>query len=60
MSPKQFFDKVVHLRKLQKEYLRTRSSIILRNCKIIEKEIDDEITRVNRTISDQQQQLKLF
>lgn len=60
MSPKQFFYKVVYLRKLQKEYLKTHSSIILRKCKIIEKEIDDEIIRVNKITADQQQQLKLF
>lgn len=48
MTPKEFFDAVSCMRKLQKEYFQTRSSTILRKCKQKEKEIDNEIERANR------------
>lgn len=47
------------MRKLQKEYFKTRSSSILRQCKQVEKEIDDEIERANKIVAEQQQP-KLF
>lgn len=47
MNSKEFFDKVVLMRRYQKEYFRTRSSA-LRQSKALEKEIDDEIERVQR------------
>lgn len=59
MDKKQFFDKVAYMRKLQKEYFKTRSSSILRQCKQVEKEIDDEIERANKIVAEQQQP-KLF
>lgn len=59
MNSKQFFNKVSYMRKLQKEYFQTRSSAVLRQCKQIEKEIDDEIERVNKVVLEQQQP-KLF
>ncbi|WP_288776963.1 hypothetical protein [uncultured Bacteroides sp.] len=59
MDKKQFFDKVSYMRKLQKEYFKTRSSSILRQCKQVEKEIDDEIERANKIVAEQQQP-KLF
>lgn len=46
MKPREFYDKVVQMRRMQKEYFKTRSSIALQKSKQLEKEIDDEITRV--------------
>lgn len=50
MNPKEFFDKVCRMRKAQKEYFRTRSGRALSDSKRLEKEIDDEIERVNKVI----------
>lgn len=47
MNAKEFFDKVVEMRKLQKEYFKKRDAIVLKQAKEIEKEIDDEIARVS-------------
>lgn len=46
MNTRQFFDKVVEMRRLQKEYFKSRSPFVLDKSKKIEKEIDDEIKRV--------------
>jgi hypothetical protein len=46
MNPRQFFDKVAEMRRLQKEYFKSRSPFVLDKSKKIEKEIDDEIKRV--------------
>ena len=59
MDAKQFFKRVSYMRKLQKEYFQTRSSTVLRQCKQVEKEIDDEIERANKIVAEQQQP-KLF
>jgi hypothetical protein len=48
MDAETFYDKVVLMRMYQKEYFRTRSSSALRMSKAYEKEIDDEIARVQR------------
>lgn len=50
MTPKEFFDKVCRMRKAQKEYFRTRSGRALADSKRLEKEIDDEIERVNKVV----------
>lgn len=50
MTPKEFFDKVSRMRKAQKEYFRTRSGRALSDSKRLEKEIDDEIERVNKVM----------
>lgn len=50
MTPKEFFDKVSRMRKAQKEYFRTRSGRALSDSKKLEKEIDDEIERVNKVM----------
>ncbi len=50
MNPKEFFDKVSRMRKAQKEYFRTRSGRALSDSKRLEKEIDDEIERVNKVM----------
>lgn len=46
MKPREFYDKVVQMHRMQKEYFKNRSSIALQKSKQLEKEIDDEITRV--------------
>ena len=61
MVAKEFFDKVVEMRKLQKAYFAKRDSAVLTRCKTIEREIDAEITRVFGVIEKQNdEQLKLF
>lgn len=59
MDKKQFYDKVVEMRRLQKEYFRTRDKNILKRSKAAEKEIDDEIKRVN-AILERANQPSLF
>ena len=51
MKSKEFFDKVSELREAQKEYFKTRSNAALKRSKALEKEIDDEIARVNTILS---------
>ena len=48
MIAEKFFDKVALMRRYQKDYFRTRASSVLRQSKALEKEIDDEIERVQR------------
>lgn len=47
MNARQFFDKVALMRKLQKEYFRTRSKTALNQSKTVEREVDAEIARVH-------------
>lgn len=54
MTSKEFFFKVANLRYYQKEYFATRSRIALDQAKALEKEIDDEIDRVNAILNKQQ------
>ncbi|WP_289191038.1 hypothetical protein [Xylanibacter rodentium] len=46
MNARQFFDKVVEMRRLQKEYFKSRSHLTLEKPKAVEREIDQEIKRV--------------
>lgn len=57
MEAKKFYELVVRMRKMQKEYSRTRSSVSFAACKKLEKEIDDEIERVERIIRGKQKDL---
>lgn len=50
MNARQFFDKVALMRKLQKEYFRTRSKTALNQSKAVEREVDTEIARVHETL----------
>lgn len=59
MNNKQFFDAVVTMRRLQKEYFRTRSSLTLQASKKQEKLIDDEIFRVNNLLANRNKQGEL-
>lgn len=51
MNARQFFDRVVQLRKFQKEYFATRSKDALRQSIALEKEIDAEIERVQALVN---------
>lgn len=53
MDARQFFDLVSDMRAKQKEYFRTRSSSVLRESKALEKQVDDEIERVNAILEKQ-------
>lgn len=59
MNSKQFFEAVVKLRELQKDYFKTRSSMSLTASKKQEKIIDDEIKRVNVILLNKDKQGKL-
>ncbi len=52
MNARQFFDRVVQLRKFQKEYFATRSRESLHQSITLEKEIDAEIDRVQTLLKD--------
>lgn len=63
MDAKTFFQKVVLMRKSQKEYFKTRSQTSLHKAKALETEIDREIDRVNNILDSgksQVQQANLF
>ncbi len=47
MNAKQFFETVEKMREAQKNYFRSRSQLYLKESKQYEKEIDNEIKRVN-------------
>ena len=51
MNSRTFFEKVSLMREAQKEYFRTRSHDALRKSKALEREIDEEIDRVNRLLN---------
>ncbi|MDY6302421.1 MAG: hypothetical protein SPL96_11090 [Bacteroidales bacterium] len=46
MTPREFFDKVAAMRDAQKKYFKSRSRFDLDTAKRLEREIDDEIARV--------------
>ncbi len=54
MTSKEFFFKVATLRYYQKEYFATRSREVLAQAKAIEKEVDDEIARVNKILNERE------
>lgn len=60
MNSRVFFDKVALMRQLQKEYFKTRSKTVLEQCKVVEKEVDVEIKRVNAIIGNLQNEQSLF
>lgn len=55
MTSRQFFDRVVQLRRLQKDYFATRSRESLQQAKALEKEIDQEIERVRKILAQREQ-----
>lgn len=52
MNPREFFDKVSLMRKAQKEYARTRSGRSLTDSRRLEKEVDAEIERANKVMTE--------
>lgn len=60
MNRRVFFDKVALMRRLQKEYFKTRSKSVLEQCKVLEKEVDVEINRVNAILGNQPIEKSLF
>ena len=52
MNARQFFDKVVEMRRWQKEYFKTRSKSSLEQSKTLEKRVDAEIERVNKILEE--------
>ena len=59
MNALDFFNLVTKMRDKQKEYFRTRSASALQESKRLEKQVDEEIQRVNEIIKDKQEP-KLF
>lgn len=60
MNSRDFFDKVALMRRLQQEYFKTRSKSVLEQCKVVEKEVDVEIKRVNAILGNQSIEKSLF
>lgn len=57
MNARDFFNLVEEMRKNQKDYFKTRSPESLRKSKELEKQVDDEIARVVKIMSDKQMNL---
>ena len=51
MNSRDFFDMVCRMRKAQKSYFKTRDRDALNLSKEIEKQVDEEINRVNRVLA---------
>lgn len=51
MNNKEFFDLVSKMRAKQKEYFKYRNKTLLNESKDLEKQVDDEISRVNDVLS---------
>ena len=57
MNAKHFFHLVAKMRERQKKYFRTRSQNALRECRFLERQVDAEIERVNKVISEKHPEL---
>ena len=57
MDPRKFYELVVRMRRSQKEYARTRSSVSLAASRKLEREVDGEIERVERIMKERQKTL---
>lgn len=60
MNAREFFDLVSEMRKAQKDYFKTRRTGSLNMSKQLEKQVDDEIRRVNDILKPQPKQGELF
>lgn len=60
MDSKTFFQLVEQMRKAQKNYFASRSSFWLQQSKLLEKEVDGEIDRVNNILNPQPKEGELF
>lgn len=54
MNAKEFFYLVSNMRQAQNEYFRTRDPKVLRACKAIERDVDEEIARAKNILNDTQ------
>lgn len=52
MNAKEFFYMVAQMREAQKSYFKTRDVLVFRACRKLENEVDREIERVRRIVSD--------
>lgn len=59
MDSKEFFDLVAKMRWKQKDYFATRSKAVLQESKALEKQVDDEIKRVEDILKERREP-KLF
>lgn len=50
MKAREFFYLVSNMRQAQRDYFKTRDQVILRTCKVLEKQVDEEIDRVKRVV----------
>ena len=60
MDSKTFFQLVEQMRKAQRNYFASRSSFWLQQSKLLEKEVDAEIDRVNTILNPQPKEGELF
>lgn len=60
MDSREFFNKVVLMRQLQQEYLRTGSRFILAILKDAEREVDADIKHIDAIMWRKQKKQKLF
>lgn len=58
MNAKQFFELVAATRYHQKQYFKTKSADSLQMSKKLEKQLDDEIARVNAILAERNKQQK--
>ncbi len=54
MNSREFFEKVALMRRMQREYFKTRSNTALGKSKALEREVDAEIERVNAILGIRQ------
>jgi len=54
MTHREFFDKVEKMRSAQQAYFKYRTPDYLAIAKSLEKEVDEEIKRVNNTLANKQ------
>ena len=52
MNARAFFDLVSDMRKLQRDYFATGDKTVLAAAKRVERQVDDEIERVNRILGE--------
>ena len=57
MDSQRFFRLVEKMREYQKKYFRTRTQKALRECRFYESQIDTEIERVNKVLSEKNPEL---
>lgn len=56
MNAREFFYLVSQMRQAQRDYFADRDQLKLRRCKALERDVDDEISRVKDVISRQERE----